>query len=123
MESSTATEIQRCLESLAYILQFKTEAEAEHLLRAVMDQAHLLGLPIKVTNTPYINTIPADKQPEYPGDIELETRLQNIIQWNAMAMVVKANRENDGIGGHISSYASCFQPSAIGFQPFFRFGS
>jgi pyruvate dehydrogenase E1 component len=120
MESSTATEIQRCLESLAYILQFKTEAEAEHLLRTVMDQAHLLGLPIKVTNTPYINTIPADKQPEYPGDIELETRLQNIIQWNAMAMVVKANRENDGIGGHISSYASSVHLYEVAFNHFFR---
>jgi pyruvate dehydrogenase E1 component len=120
MESSTATEMQRCLESLAYILQFKTEAEAEHLLRAVMDQAHLLGLPIKVTNTPYINTIPADKQPEYPGDIELETRLQNIIQWNAMAMVVKANRENDGIGGHISSYASSVHLYEVAFNHFFR---
>lgn len=58
-------------------------------------------------NTPYVNTIPVDEQPRYPGNLEIERRLRNLVRYNAMAMVVRANREHDGIGGHISTFASC----------------
>jgi pyruvate dehydrogenase E1 component len=71
-------------------------------------------------NTPYVNTIPADKEPPYPGDRVLERRIKSIIRWNAMAMVVKANRIHDGIGGHISTYASCATLYEVAFNHFLR---
>lgn len=70
--------------------------------------------------TPYINTISSSDQPEYPGDRELERLNKSIIRWNAMAMVVRANRESDGIGGHISTYASAATLYEVGFNHFFR---
>ena len=71
-------------------------------------------------NTPYINTIPPEREPDYPGDREIERRIKSYIRWNAMAMVVKANRIHDGIGGHISTYASCATLYEVGFNHFFR---
>ena len=73
-------------------------------------------------NTPYINTIPPEQEPPYPGDREIERRIKSYIRWNAMAMVVKANRVHDGIGGHISTYASCATLYEVGFNHFFRGG-
>jgi len=70
--------------------------------------------------TPYINTIKQDEQPDYPGNRELERLNKSIIRWNAMAMVVRANRESDGIGGHISTYASAATLYEVGFNHFFR---
>ncbi|HAB18556.1 MAG TPA: pyruvate dehydrogenase (acetyl-transferring), homodimeric type [Verrucomicrobiota bacterium] len=75
-----------------------------------------------VTSTPYINTIPPDEQPEYPGDIAVERLLKSYIRWNAMAMVVKANSGNLGVGGHISTYASLATLYEVGFNHFFRGG-
>ncbi len=71
-------------------------------------------------NTPYVNTIPPGEEPPYPGDREIERRIKSTIRWNAMAMVVKANRTHDGIGGHISTYASCATLYEVGFNHFFR---
>ncbi|MBW7866529.1 MAG: pyruvate dehydrogenase (acetyl-transferring), homodimeric type [Candidatus Hydrogenedentes bacterium] len=71
-------------------------------------------------NTPYVNTIPPEEQPEFPGDRELERINKSIIRWNAMAMVVRANRHSDGIGGHISTYASAATLYEVGFNHFFR---
>ncbi len=71
-------------------------------------------------NTHYVNSINLEDQPEYPGDIAIEEKIQDIIRWNAMAMVVKANRENDGLGGHISSYASISTLYEVGFNHIFR---
>lgn len=72
------------------------------------------------TESPYLNTISPDAEPRYPGDLRLERRLQSIIRWNAMAMVVRANREHEGIGGHISTYASAATLFEVGFNHFFR---
>ncbi len=71
-------------------------------------------------NTPYINTISADREPSYPGDREMERRIKSYIRWNAMAMVVNANREHSGIGGHISTFASAATLYEVGFNHFFR---
>ncbi|MGD8453718.1 MAG: pyruvate dehydrogenase (acetyl-transferring), homodimeric type [Phycisphaerae bacterium] len=71
-------------------------------------------------NTPYMNTIRAAEQPPFPGDREIERRIKSFVRWNAMAMVVRANRAADGIGGHISSYASAATLYEIGFNHFFR---
>ncbi len=75
-----------------------------------------------IVNTPYVNTIPADQEPPYPGDRDIERRIKSYIRWNAMAMVVKANRIHDGIGGHISTFASCATLYEVGFNHFFRGG-
>jgi len=63
--------------------------------------------PYPVAATPYVNTIRVEDQPPYPGDLAIERRLRNITRYNAMAIVVRANREHEGIGGHIATYASC----------------
>lgn len=120
-ETSTNLELKRCLEAISYVLQFKGKAEAEALLETLVSNAQSLGIKVPFTgSTPYINTIPVSLQPDYPGDLELEARIRNVNRWNAMAMVVKANRENDGLGGHISSYASSAHLYEVGFNHFFR---
>ncbi len=73
-------------------------------------------------NTPYINTIPAEQEPPYPGDREIERKIKSYIRWNAMAMVVKANRTHSDLGGHISTYASCATLYEVGFNHFFHGG-
>ncbi len=70
--------------------------------------------------TPYTNTIPVELQPEYPGDREIERRIKSIIRWNAMAMVVRANKLSSGIGGHISTFASAATLYEVAFNHFFR---
>src|SRR5207247_10994410 len=75
------------------------------------------------TNTPYVNTIPADNEPAYAGDWKIETRIKSLIRWNAMAMVVNANRKHNGLGGHISTYASCATLYEVGYNHFFRGGN
>jgi pyruvate dehydrogenase E1 component len=82
-------------------------------------RARGLKLP-PVASTPYLNTIPVEEQPQYPGDREIERRIKSYIRWNAMAMVVAANHEKHGIGGHISSYASSATLYEVGFNHFFR---
>jgi pyruvate dehydrogenase E1 component len=79
------------------------------------------GLDVpRVVSTPYINTIPADQQAPFPGNWEMERRLKSFVRWNAMAMVVNANREHSGLGGHISTYASSATLCEVGFNHFFR---
>jgi pyruvate dehydrogenase E1 component len=73
-------------------------------------------------NTRYINTIPVEAEPPYPGDRDLERRIKSLIRWNAMAMVVNANREHSGLGGHISTYASAATLYEVGFNHFFHGG-
>jgi len=108
-------------ESLDYVLQTQGEERVRGLLRLLQVRAQEQGVSIPFTaNTPYINTIPRDKQPIYPGNREIERRIKSIIRWNAMAMVVRANREKSGIGGHISTYASVATLWEVGFNHFWR---
>jgi pyruvate dehydrogenase E1 component len=108
-------------ESLDYVLQNQGEKRVLELLRLLQVRAQEQGVSVPFTaNTPYINTIPRNMQPVFPGDREIERRIKSIIRWNAMAMVVRANREVDGIGGHISTYASTATLWEIGFNHFWR---
>jgi pyruvate dehydrogenase E1 component len=75
-----------------------------------------------LTHSPYRNTIPADREPPYPGDLAIERRIKSICRWNAMAMVVHGNKVSDGLGGHISSYASSATLYEVGYNHFFRGG-
>jgi pyruvate dehydrogenase E1 component len=102
-----AAETKEWLDSLESVLQHDGTDRARYILSQLKQKAVRSGVEIPFTaNTPYINTIPADKQPPYPGSREIERRIKSLIRWNAMAMVVRANKHEDGIGGHISTYAS-----------------
>ncbi len=108
-------------ESLDYVLQTAGPQRVLQLLRLLQVRAQEQGVSIPFTaNTPYINTIPRRQQPVFPGDRELERRIKSIIRWNAMAMVVRANQESPGIGGHISTFASTATLWEIGFNHFWR---
>jgi pyruvate dehydrogenase E1 component len=116
-----AGELDEWFDSLDDILHRHGDQGVQQLLAALQERAYVRGvtLPFKAT-TPYINTIPADEQPPFPGNREIERRIKSIIRWNAMAMVVRANRDHKGIGGHISTYASCATLYEIGFNHFFH---
>ena len=108
-------------ESLDYVLQTQGPERVRHLLRLLQVRAQEQGVSIPFTaNTPYINTIPDNQQPVFPGNRDIERRIKSIIRWNAMAMVVRANRESPGIGGHISTYASTATLWEMGFNHFWR---
>ena len=109
------------LDSLGYVLESKGRERTAFLLSALRRKAALEGVefPVQAT-TPYVNTIRRDRQQPYPGNRELERRIKSIIRWNAMAMVVRANREADGIGGHISTFASSATLYEVAFNHFFR---
>ncbi len=114
-------ETREWLESLEYVLQTGGPERVQRLLRQLDYYAHKAGVRLPFTaNTPYINTIPKEKQPPFPGSREIERRIKSIIRWNAMAMVVRANNESPGIGGHISTFASVATLFEVGFNHFFR---
>jgi pyruvate dehydrogenase E1 component len=94
---------------------------AASLMRRLRRHAISRGVPVVMTlNTPYVNTIPVEEQPHFPGDREIERRIKSLIRWNAMAMVVRANRRDAAIGGHIATYQSVATLFEIGFNHFFR---
>ena len=108
-------------ESLDYVIKAHGEERALQILRLLQVRAQEPGVNLPFTaNTPYITTIPRSRQPVYPGNREIERRIKSIVRWNAMAMVVRANREVDGIGGHISTYASTATLWEVGFNHFWR---
>lgn len=108
---------------LGYILKNEESEQATLLLEALIERLRQSGLKIPyAVNTPYINTIPPEKQPPYPGNREIERRIKSYVRWNAMAMVVKANRLHPDIGGHISTYASSATLYEVGLNHFFRGG-
>jgi pyruvate dehydrogenase E1 component len=114
-------ENQEWLDSLEYIYQNQGPRRVKELLGLLQVRAQQRGIQIEYTaNTPYLNTIPVDRQTVFPGSRSIERRIKSVIRWNAMAMVVRANRENSGIGGHISTYASCATLYEVGFNHFFR---
>ena len=109
------------IDSLQDVLRRRGSKRVGGLLRELQIEAQKAGAPLPVTaQTPYVNTIPAAKQPSYPGNRQLERRIKSIIRWNAMAMVVEANQKAHGIGGHISTYASAATLLEVGFNHFFR---
>ena len=109
------------LESLEAVLQSQGPDRVQEILSKLHIKAQKYGIKSQYTGcTPYINTIPADQQPPYPGNREIERRIKSIIRWNAMAMVIRANRAKSGIGGHISTYSSAATLFEVGFNHFFR---
>lgn len=114
-------ETREWLESIDSVLKAYGPERAHYLLEQLIDHTRRSGayLPFK-PNTAYLNTIPTGQQPEYPGDREMERRIEAYIRWNAMAMVVQANRISSEYGGHISTYASAATLYEVGFNHFWR---
>src|SRR5713226_9247395 len=114
-------EIQEWLESLDSVLESSGPEVAAEILERLRAHATVNGIDLPFTaNTPYANTIPPRLEPLFPGDQELERRIKSLIRWNALAMVVRANRVEHNIGGHISTYASAATLYEVGFNHFFR---
>ncbi|MGH9445232.1 MAG: pyruvate dehydrogenase (acetyl-transferring), homodimeric type, partial [Terriglobia bacterium] len=114
-------ETREWVESLDYVIQQGGADRVRNLLRSLREHAQVAGLQVHpAISTPYVNTIPASEQPPFPGSIEIERRIKSLVRWNAMAMVVRANRSEAGIGGHISTYASAATLYEVGFNHFFR---
>ena len=109
------------IDSLRDVARRRGPERVSRLLQTLQIEAQRSGIRLPVTSqTPYVNSIPIERQPAYPGDLEIERRIKSIIRWNAMAMVVEANQNNHGIGGHISTYASAATLYEVGFNHFFR---
>ncbi len=114
-------ETREWLESLDYVLQHADRDRIVRLLDALSHRARQSGVRVPFSAvTPYVNTIPADGQQPLPGSQEIERRIKSLIRWNALSMVVRANRISEGIGGHISTYASAATLYEVGFNHFFR---
>ena len=117
-----AEDKQEWAESIEAIYSEYGDAGVREILRSVQDHALGLNVPLDeaTLNTPYINTISTEAQPAYPGDLALEDRLEKIIRWNAMAMVLQGQDQGTGVGGHIATYASCATMLEVGFNHFFQ---
>jgi pyruvate dehydrogenase E1 component len=114
-------ETQDWLESIDSVLRVHGAERAHYLLECMIDHARRSGAYLPYSpNTAYLNTIPVGQQPEYPGDRTVERRLEAYLRWNAMAMVVHANRISSEYGGHIASYASSATLYEVGFNHFWR---
>src|SRR5262245_57823907 len=113
-------------ESLEDVLHRYGPERVQQLLVNLRERAYLRGVTIPyIATTPYINTISVEDQPRYPGNIEMERRIKSIMRWNAMAMVLRANKKTDdgrfgGVGGHLSTYASSATLYEVGFNHFFH---
>jgi len=108
------------LESLRTMTYSSGSSRARLLLQELLSEATALGIDISTSRTPYLNSISIDQQKPYPGNLGIEKRIQNHVLWNAAAMVSDANRRMDGIGGHISTYASSSTLYEVGFNHVFR---
>ncbi len=114
-------ETQEWLDALEAVLENEGTERAHFLIERLVDKARRSGayLPFSA-NTAYVNTIPASHQPRFPGDRAMERRIRSFIRWNAMAMVVQANRLSTALGGHISSFASSATLFDVAYNHFFH---
>ena len=111
---------QEWLDALDGVIENEGEERAHYLVNRQIERALEAGIDIPYSaNTQYINTIPADHQPRYPGDADMELRIHAYIRWNAMAMVVRANKHTN-VGGHIASFASAATLYDVGFSHFWH---
>ncbi len=116
-----AVETSEWLDAIDSVLEHDGVNRARHLLTRVVEHAQHNGSgPIATLNTPYVNTIPASLDEPIPGDPEVERRLRSVIRWNAMAMVVRANKTSSELGGHIASYQSLATLYEVGFNHFWH---
>src|SRR3989440_9429718 len=116
-----AVETSEWLEALDAVVAHDGPDRARHILQRVVERAQHAGTePIATLNTPYLNTIPLEREAKLPGDPALERRLRSIVRWNAMAMVVRANKYSSELGGHIASFQSLATLYEVGFNHFWH---
>jgi pyruvate dehydrogenase E1 component len=114
-------EIWEWIESFDAVVENGKPGLASRILQEIRNRALACGVQVPFTaNTPYVNTIHVSQQPPLPGDQEIERKIKSLVRWNALAMVVRANREEHNIGGHISTYGSVATLFEVGFDHFFR---
>ncbi len=114
-------ETQEWIDSLDAVISAAGRVRARYLVARLLERANERGVGFPPTTyTPYINTIPATEQPFFPGDEQVERRIRAFIRWNAAAMVIRANKSADGIGGHLSTFASSASLYEVGFNHFFK---
>jgi pyruvate dehydrogenase E1 component len=114
-------ETEEWLSALEEVVDIEGGERGQFLLQKLLEKGYEKDVTLPFTgNTPYINTIPRAKQPPYPGDRAIERRIKSLVRWNAMAMVVRANKKSAGLGGHISTFASAATLYQVGFHHFFR---
>ncbi len=116
-----ADETSEWLEAVDAVVQHDGPDRARQILTLAVERAQHAGTgPIATLNTPYVNTIPPEREAKLPGDPAIERRLRSIIRWNAMAMVVRANKESSELGGHIATYQSLATLYEIGYNHFWH---
>jgi len=121
LSESQDVELREWEESLDAVLVEEGPERVNFLLDRLRERAREAGVRVPFTaNTYYVNTIPLSAQPPFPGNQEIERRIKSIVRWNALDMVVRANRQESNIGGHISTYASAATLYEVGFNHFFR---
>jgi pyruvate dehydrogenase E1 component len=114
-------ETREWLDSLEAVVDRHGKTRARYLLSSLLDRARELQVSFPATvSTPYLNSIPPEEEPWFPGDEFIERRIRAFIRWNAAVMVIKANKHADGIGGHLSTFASSASLYEVGFNHFFR---
>ncbi|NDE81075.1 MAG: pyruvate dehydrogenase (acetyl-transferring), homodimeric type, partial [Actinobacteria bacterium] len=114
-------ETQEWLDSLDAVIDVHGKVRARYLLSRLLERARESQVSFPATvSTPYVNSIPREHEPWFPGDEHIERRIRAYIRWNAAAMVVRANKHAEGIGGHLSTFASSASLYEIGFNHFFR---
>src|ERR1700689_5345251 len=120
-EDPNAQETSEWLEALDGVVEEGGAERASYLLSRLIDRAALYGAHLpNGLKTPYVNTIPVDEEVPYPGDRAIERRIKSLIRWNAVAMVVHANKYDAGIGGHLATYASLATLLEVGQNHFFH---
>ena len=121
-DDTDPTETREWLDAFEYVIKAAGPERAAYLLERLEQKAFQKAVPvISVATTPYVNTIPLERQPQYPGNRSIERKIKSIIRWNAMAMVVRANKDPSlGIGGHISTFASAATLYEVAFNHFFQ---
>lgn len=115
-------ETKEWLDAFASLLKHEGPERARYIIERVLEKASLKGVPMNKVAifTPYANTIAAEDQPTYPGDLEMEERIEALCRWNAIAMVIRAKHQAGGVGGHLSSYASIASLYEVGLNHYFR---
>jgi pyruvate dehydrogenase E1 component len=114
-------ETREWLDAMRGVIAVEGPGRARQLLAQLVDEAQRSGAHVSLgLQTPYVNTIPVDRQPPMPGDREIEARLRHYVRWNALAMVVRANKISSELGGHVASFASAATLYDVGFNHFFR---
>ena len=117
---SDHAETQEWLDAFASVVEHSSPERARQLLQWLNADAARLGVAIDRLSTPYVNTIAREQEPMMPGDPNLEGRLRSLIRWNALAIVMRANQNDDELGGHIATFASSATLYDVGFNHFFR---